>query len=93
MANRQEIVCTYIYENYVASGRLRHDVVSNKVQIAVMGDGLQLTGWRDITTADVNDIVCDCSAESGLSIAAKEVLAVLQSHRIPAFAAPRNPPV
>jgi len=33
MANRQEIVCTYIYENYVASGRLRHDVVSNKVQI------------------------------------------------------------
>jgi hypothetical protein len=48
MANRQEIVCTYIYENYVASGRLRHDVVSNKVQIAVMGDGLQVTGWRDI---------------------------------------------
>jgi hypothetical protein len=44
MANRQEIVCTYIYENYVASGRLRHDVVSNKVQIAVMGDGLQVTG-------------------------------------------------
>ncbi len=83
MANRQEIVCTYIYENYVASGRLRHDVVSNKTQIAVMGDGLQVTGWRDITTADVNDIVCDCSAESGLSIAAKEVLAVLQSHRIP----------
>ena len=39
MANRQEIVCTYIYENYVASGRLRHDVVSNKVQIAVMGVG------------------------------------------------------
>ena len=31
MANRQEIVCTYIYENYVASGRLRHDVVSNKL--------------------------------------------------------------
>ena len=83
MANRQEIVCNYIYENYVASGRLRHDVVSNKIQIAVMGDGLHVTGWRDITTADVNDIVCDCSAESGLSIAAKEVMAVLQSHRIP----------
>ena len=112
MANRQEIVCTYIYENYVASGRLRHDVVSNKVQIAFdnrcakvhtaplngratdvsalptgrtalapVGDPIY--GWRDITTADVNDIVCDCSAESGLSIAAKEVLAVLQSHRIP----------
>ena len=56
--------------------RLRHDVISNKVQIAA-------PDWRDITTADINDIVCDCSAESRLSIAAKEVLAVLQSHRIP----------
>lgn len=28
-------------------------------------------------------VVCDCSAESGLSVSAKEVLAVLQSHRIP----------
>ena len=83
MANRQEIVCTYIYDNYVQFDRLRHDVISNKVQIAVMGDGLQVTGWRDITTSDVNDIVCDCSAESGLQITAREVLAVLQSHRIP----------
>ena len=85
MANRQEIVCTYIYENYVQFDRLRHDVISNKVQIFAP-DGLagpETLRWRDITTADVNDIVCDCSAESGLSIAAKEVLAVLQSHRIP----------
>ena len=83
MANRQQIVCDYIQENLVQFGRLRHDLISNKVQIAVMGDELQVTGWRDITTSDINDIVCDCSAESGLSIAAKEVLAVLQSHRIP----------
>ena len=85
MANRQEIVCTYIYENYVQSGRLRHDVVSNKVQIneSPQPSAVSPQLWRDITTADVNDIVCDCSAESGLSIAAKEVLAVLQSHRIP----------
>ena len=78
MANRQEIVCNYIYENYVQFDRLRHDVVSNKVQIR-RADNL----WTDITTADVNDIVCDCSAESGLQITAREVLAVLQSHRIP----------
>ena len=67
---------SYIQDNYVQFDRLRHDVISNKVQIAA-------PAWRDITTADINDIVCDCSAESGLSIAAKEVLAVLQSHRIP----------
>ena len=80
MANRQEIVCDYIQENLVQFGRLRHDLISNKVQI---NDGMMNAGWRDITTSDINDIVCDCSAESGLSIAAKEVLAVLQSHRIP----------
>ena len=79
-SNRQQIVCDYIQENLVQFGRLRHDLISNKVQI---NDGMMNAGWRDITTSDINDIVCDCSAESGLSIAAKEVLAVLQSHRIP----------
>jgi predicted P-loop ATPase len=79
--NRQQVVCDYIYDNYVQFSRLRHDVISNKVQI---NDGMMnVSHWRDITTADVNDIVCDCSSESGLSISAKEVLAVLQSHRIP----------
>ena len=70
--------------------RLRHDLISNKVQINDglsradgLNDGLQTALWRDITTTDINDIVCDCSAESGLQITAREVLAVLQSHRIP----------
>ena len=31
MANRQEIVCTYIYDNYVQFDRLRHDVISDKL--------------------------------------------------------------
>ena len=70
--------------------RLRHDLISNKVQINDglsradgLNDGLMTARWRDITTTDINDIVCDCSAESGLQITAREVLAVLQSHRIP----------
>ena len=74
--NRQQIVCDYIQEKLVQFNRLRHDSISNKVQIAS-------PEWRDITTSDINDIVCDCSAESGLQITAREVLAVLQSHRIP----------
>ena len=90
MANRQQIVCDYIQENLVQFGRLRHDLISNKVQINdgmsradALNDGMMNAGWRDITTSDINDIVCDCSAESGLQITAREVLAVLQSHRIP----------
>ena len=90
MANRQEIVCTYIYDNYVQYDRLRHDVISNKVQIQDLDPNETFESamkaqpiWRDITTADVNDIVCDCSAQNGLQITAREVLAVLQSHRVP----------
>ena len=88
--NRQKIVCDYIEDNFVQYDRLRHDLISNKVQINDglsradgLNDGLQTALWRDITTTDINDIVCDCSAESGLQITAREVLAVLQSHRIP----------
>ena len=84
-SNRQQIVCDYIQENLVQFGRLRHDVISNRIQIneSPQPSAISSQLWRDITTSDINDIVCDCSAESGLSIAAKEVLAVLQSHRIP----------
>ena len=88
--NRQKIVCDYIEDNFVQYDRLRHDLISNKVQINDglsradgLNDGLLTALWRDITTTDINDIVCDCSAESGLQITAREVLAVLQSHRIP----------
>ena len=84
MANRQEIVCNYIDSNYVQFRRLRRDVISNKIQVNTQRDYVQgAEEWRDITTADINDIVCDCSAESGLQITSREVLAVLQSHRIP----------
>ena len=85
--NRQQVVCNYIFENDVQCNRLRHDLISNKVQIRderSNGSGEETQSfWRDITTTDINDIVCDCSAESGLSVGAKEVMAVLQSHRIP----------
>lgn len=85
--NRQQVVCDYLEENLIQSDRLRHDVISNKVQIAAPdpngNSSPETLRWRDITTADINDIVCDCSSESGLCISAKEVLAVLQSHRIP----------
>ena len=84
--NRQEIVCDYIFENLVQFDRLRRDLISNKIQLMderLVANGERMPFWRDITTADVNDMVCDCSTESGMSISAKEVLAVLQSHRIP----------
>lgn len=46
MANRQEIVCDYIQENLVQFGRLRHDVVSNKIQVNEQRDYLSNTHTR-----------------------------------------------
>ena len=58
MANRQEIVCTYIYENYVASGRLRHSKISDKLvswgsikkpmPLNRLGMLLKKAGYRDV---------------------------------------------
>ncbi len=71
--NRQQVVCDYIFNNYMQFDRLRHDLISNKVQINdgmsradALNDEMMKAGWRDITTSDINDIVCDCSVESGM---------------------------
>lgn len=76
--NRQEKARTFIEENYLMSDRLRRDVIRDQVQLRDADNQ-----WRDITTADINDIVCAVSAESDMAISAKEVMAVLFSHQVP----------
>ena len=76
--NRQEKARTFIEENYLMSDRLRRDVIRDQVQLRDADNQ-----WRDITTADINDIVCAVSAESDVAISAKEVMAVLLSHQVP----------
>ena len=43
MANRQEIVCTYIYENYVASGQ----AVNQQVLVLIGKQGIYKTTWLE----------------------------------------------
>ncbi len=70
--NRQQLACDYIHENYVAFNRLRYDLIAQKVQMLE-------ERWRYITNADINSIVCDCCAETGANITAKEILTVLNA--------------
>ena len=73
--NRQQLACDYIHENYVAFNRLRYDLIAQKVQMCEEIIG----AWRYITNADINSIVCDCCAETGANITAKEILTVLNA--------------
>lgn len=77
--NKQEIAFRYMAENLLNHGRLRRDLISDQVQIQ-NADG----SWRDFNTTDINDIVCNCSIETGVQITPKEVQQVAISNHVPA---------
>ena len=59
-------------------GRAEASTTSTMMSSSVnMGDCR--TRWRYITNADINSIVCDCCAETGANITAKEILTVLNA--------------
>ena len=86
--NRQQLACHYIQDNYVAFQRLRFDCIAQKVQLREEESSPQYLPdeqgdcpmrWRYITNADINSMVCDCCAETGANISAKEILTVLNA--------------
>ena len=56
--NKQEVALRFIRENYLDFDRLRHDMISDLVQINMAAPG-DPPAWRNITTADINDMVCE----------------------------------
>ena len=86
---KQEAVIKYIEDNYLRFNRLRHDVVSDKLQIRLSGEEvMRLLGerqeyWREMTKHDINSIVCHCAQECDVNITSREVMTALQSDLIP----------
>ena len=94
---KQECAIKYITENYLEFNRLRHDIVSDKLQIRVADsledaslqdapEGLQFRGkemWREMTKHDINSIVCHAAQEYDANITSREVMTALQSDLIP----------
>ena len=88
---KQECAIKYITENYLDYRRLRHDIVSDKLQIRmdleeVKGERLEVKGgeyWREMTKHDINSIVCHCAQEYDANITSREVMTALQSDLIP----------
>ena len=95
---RQQIVCEWLQENYLNYGSLRHDVVTDRLQIRMADsledaslqnapEGLQFRGkenWRNLTDKDINTMVCQCVAEKGVNISTNEMWTALKSDMVPA---------
>lgn len=93
---RQQIACEWLEENYLNYGSLRHDVVTDRLQIRVadlhsLEDGsaysLEFRGkenWRNLTDKDINTMVCQCVSEKGVNISTNEMWTALKSDMVPA---------
>ena len=91
---RQQIACEWLEENYLNYGSLRHDVVTDRLQISMadsLEDGsaysLEFRGkenWRNLTDKDINTMVCQCVAEKGVNISTNEMWTALKSDMVPA---------
>ena len=89
---KQEAAIKYITENYLDFNRLRHDIVSDKLQVRCAHNlGEEAKGdeasrqeyWREMTKHDINSIVCHCAQEYDANITSREVMTALQSDLIP----------
>ena len=93
---RQQIACEWLEENYLNYGSLRHDVVTDRLQIRVAdlhsleddsAYSLEFRGkenWRNLTDKDINTMVCQCVAEKGVNISTNEMWTALKSDLVPA---------
>ena len=90
---RQQIACEWLEENYLQFGSLRHDVVTDRLQMRCahnLGDeaigrlGERQETWRNLTDKDINTMVCQCVAESGVNISVAEMWTALKSDLVPA---------
>ena len=90
---RQQIACEWLQENYLQFGSLRHDVVADRLQVRCahslgeeaigrLGERQEL--WRNLTDKDINTMVCQCVAESGVNISVTEMWTALKSDMVPA---------
>ena len=89
---RQQIACEWLENNYLNYGSLRHDVVTDRLQIrcadstgeeAIRRGGERQERWRNLTDKDINTMVCNCVAEAEVNISVTEMWTALKSDMVP----------
>lgn len=90
--NKQQAAVLYLRSRYVEPGNIRHDTVTNRLQIRkqppdehtdLLDNPARGTEWQDMTTQDINSIVCACAAENDIAVSGREMLTALQSDIVP----------
>ena len=89
---RQQVACEWLEQNYLNWGHLRHDIVTDRLQIrcadstgeeAIRRGGERQERWRNLTDKDINTMVCNCVAESQVNINVSEMWTALKSDMVP----------
>lgn len=78
----------FITEHYLQYNTIRYDAISNKLQILVLptSPGKGEAGvplWREMSSIDINNIVCQCAQECQANITSSDVMTVLKSDLVP----------
>ena len=90
---RQMVACQWLEDNYINHGHLRHDIVTDRLQIrcadstgeeAIRRGGERQERWRNLTDKDINSMVCQCVEETQVNISVSEMFTALKSDLVPA---------
>ena len=79
---RQQIACEWLEQNYLQYDGLRHDMVTDRLQIRM--PTLEKENWRNLTDKDINTMVCQCVQETEVSVSLTEMWTALKSDMVPA---------
>lgn len=77
---RQSLVCDWLESNYLQFNHLRHDVVTDRLQITTDVDN---TTWRNLTDKDIHSMVCQCVRDVESNITSMEIWTALKSELVP----------
>ena len=86
---RQKVVCDWLEQNYLTWGSLRHDIVTDRLQIrdynpTTSPSTSPSSTWRNLTDKDINTMVCQCVEETQVNISLSEMWTALKSDLVPA---------
>ena len=79
---RQQIACEWLEQNYLQYDGLRHDMVTDRLQIRM--PTLEKENWRNLTDKDINTMVCQCVQETEVSVSLTEMWTAIKSDMVPA---------